>query len=421
MVRYTLCIAVIFYSCLIRGQEVYQSSCFDPDISYMQCFPQLSPLQPPIIPLRGGVLEFHFDMMSSQQESFQYVIRHCDRDWRASNLMTSEFLNGFSSDQIRDFDVSFNTVEDYVHYSFLFPNSHSAARISGNYVAIIFRNDDPDVPENRIACLRFIIYEELVTLAPRVSQSSIITDRFKKQEADCEVVFGNYKVYDSARDLKLLVLQNGLMHSPALFLQPLFIRPDRVSFDYNDGQNTFFAGNEWRHFDLKSLQYVSDELIGIERKDDGWHAYLRADLPEGKRTYSSNRDINGSYIIQNDIADDSQLEAEYVLVHFVLSMNEIPESDIFIELPWNTCENLIAMKYSSFAQAYTASVKLKQGYYNYRYSIHDRYAGGNDVSQTEGNHSATENKYYYILYDSNPAYSYDRITGYAEYTINRTP
>ncbi|MFM7106881.1 MAG: DUF5103 domain-containing protein, partial [Flavobacteriales bacterium] len=347
MDRYTLCLAMIFLGCIIHGQEVYHSRCYDSSISYLQCFPQSFPLQPPIIPLGGGILEFHFDVMSDQQESFQYVIRHCDRDWRPSNLMTSEYINGFAGDQIRDFDVSFNTVDDYVHYSFLFPNSNSSNRISGNYVAIIFRNDDPDILDNRIACIRFIVFEELVTVAPRVSQSSIIIDRFKKQEADCEVVFGNFKVYDPARDLKLAVLQNGIIHSPAMFLQPLFIRPERVSFDYNDGQNTFFAGNEWRHFDLKSLQYASDEISSIDRMEDGWHAIMRSDIPEGKRTYSSNRDINGNYLIQNDLADDSQLESEYVYVHFVLAMNEIPESDIIIELPWNICENAVTMKYSS--------------------------------------------------------------------------
>lgn len=421
MVRYTLCIAMIFCTCFLRGQEIFQSCCIDTNISYLQCFPQSSPLQPAMIPLRGGILEFHFDMMSSQQESFQYVIRHCDKDWRASNLMSSEFINGFAMDQIRDFDVSFNTVEDYIHYSFVFPNANSSARISGNYVAIIFRNDDPDILENRIACLRFVVYEELVTVAPRVSQSSIIIDRFKKQEADCEVVFGNFKVYDPARDLKLVILQNGFISAPAKFLEPLFIRPDRVSFDYNDGRNSFYAGNEWRHFDLKNLQYVSDEIRDIDRKEDGWHANLRVDSPEGKRIYSSNRDINGNYIIINDLADDSQLESEYVYVHFALDMKEIPESDVIIELPWNIRENMIVMKYSSFDQQYSATVKLKQGYYNYRYSIRDRYVGVNDLSQTEGNHSAAENKYYYILYDSNPAYGYDRVTGYAEYTINRNP
>ena len=405
----------------MRGQEFYPATCYDSKISYLQCFPQSFPLQPAIIPLRGGILEFHFDMMSDQQESFQYVIRHCDKDWRTSNLMTSEFLNGFNGDQIREFDVSFNTVDNYMHYSFTFPNSNSSPRISGNYVAIIYRNNDPDILENRVACMRFIVFEELVTVAPRVSQSSIILDRFRKQETDCEVVFGNFKVYDPARDLNLKIIQNGFLHSSSNFLKPLFIRPDRVSFDYNDGQNTFSAGNEWRHFDLKNLQYVSDELRTIERTEDGWQAYLRPDVPEGKKTYSTQIDINGNYIIHSDLADDSQLEAEYVNIHFMLVMNEIPESDIIIELPWNICESAIAMKYSPFNQCYTATVRLKQGYYNYRYSIRDRYVGINDVSITEGNHSATENKYYYILYDSHPSYGYDRIIGYSEYTINRTP
>lgn len=335
--------------------------------------------------------------------------------------MTSEYLNGFEGDQIRAVDISFNTVEDYVHYSFTFPNANSTARISGNYVAIIYRNDDPEVKENQIACFRFIVYEELVTVAPKVTQSSIITDRFKRQEADCEVIFGGFKVYDSARDLNLAIFQNGFIHSAPQFLRPLFIRPDRVSFDYNDGQNTFSGGNEWRHFDLKSLQYVSDELSGIDRLEDGWHAYLRTDIPEGKRTYSSQRDINGSYIIQNDLADDSQLEAEYVSVHFSLAMNEISESDVIIELPWNICNKSVVMKYSSYTQSYRASVKLKQGYYNYRYVVRDRYVGENDLSLTEGNHSETENKYYYILYDSNPLYGYDRVIGYSEYNINRMP
>jgi hypothetical protein len=378
-------------------------------------------LKCPIIPLSGGIIEFHFDMLSDEQEALQYIVRHCDKNWKISDLMTSEYINGFNGDQIRDFDISFNTLDDYVHYTFTFPNSISSPRISGNYVAIIYRNGDPDIPENQLACIKFIVYEELVTIAPRVSPSSIISERFKKQEADCEVVFGNFKVYDPSRDLSLKILQNDLEQNTSQYLSPLFIRPDRVSFDYNEGQNTFDGGNEWRHFDLKNLQYVSDELSAIQREEDGWHAYLRQDIPESKRAYSFKRDINGTCLIQNDLADDSHLESEYVLVQFVLTTPEIPESEVIIDLPGNFCETHVVMTYSPYMQSYKSTVKLKQGYYNYRYAVRDRYVGGMDISFTEGNHSATENKYNYILYDSNPIYGYDRIIGYTEFSIYKSP
>ena len=79
------------------------------------------------------------------------------------------------------------------------------------------------------------------------------------------------------------------------------------------------------------------------------------------------------------------------------------------------------MTYSPYMQSYKSTVKLKQGYYNYRYAVRDRYVGGMDISFTEGNHSATENKYNYILYDSNPIYGYDRIIGYTEFSIYKSP
>lgn len=69
------------------------------------------------------------------------------------------------------------------------------------------------------------------------------------------------------------------------------------------------------------------------------------------------------------------------------------------------------MEYEEAAKAYTATILMKQGLYNYRYLLYDNYHPAPDLTYTEGNHFETENNYTVIVYYSDQALGLDRIIG----------
>ena len=50
-----------------------------------------------------------------------------------------------------------------------------------------------------------------------------------------------------------------------------------------------------------------------------FHLFLEKDLPHGREIYRAWDDLNGNYLVKNDRASDSDLESDYIWVHFSLS------------------------------------------------------------------------------------------------------
>jgi len=389
---------------------------YDEQIKTLLSFPSGNPLGDPFIPLHGGeVLSFHFDIIEGDIESIRYAAIHCDRYWEPSELESNETIQGFSSDQISDVESSFNTSIPYMHYHFDFPNDMMQPRISGNYAIVAYRGSDALNREDWIWSSRAVIYEESVAVGASVQPGSIIADRMRQQEIDVRVQHTGFQIYDPMKEVSVSILQNGSWEHAKHDLKPVFIQSESLNFDYNAGENCFEAGSEWRHFDLKDFRYISDRLEMIQQEPDGYHAYLRHDVPEGKRAYQSQQDINGKALIMNDLGDDSNLEADYYYVHFFLDMPMISDQEIYIEssgfqydIPSSTCTYDDGMGY------YHATIFLKQGYYNYRYIMRDKYAGVTSLRATEGCYNVTENNYDVFVYWFDRNRGCDRIIGRAK-------
>ena len=61
-----------------------------------------------------------FDVLSGIEYDLYYVIEHCDFDWKKSQLLKSEYLQGFDDVKIEDYYSSFNTYQIYTHYKINF-------------------------------------------------------------------------------------------------------------------------------------------------------------------------------------------------------------------------------------------------------------------------------------------------------------
>ena len=69
-----------------------------------------------IVPL-GTILELSFDDLDADSKEYQYKIEHMTHDWKSSRLSSSQYIDGFDQNTIIDVTNSFNTFQNYTHYS----------------------------------------------------------------------------------------------------------------------------------------------------------------------------------------------------------------------------------------------------------------------------------------------------------------
>ncbi len=358
----------------------------------------------------GERLKLSFDELDTDLKRFRYTIRHCEADWTTSSeLMTSEYIDGFQDDAIDDFGYSYNTITNFTHYSLVFPTSNLRPKISGNYIIIVFLDD----PANVILTWRFMIVENTgLSVAGNVRPANNVTDRFTKQQVDFTLEYNGMTINDPTREIKILMTQNDRMDNAIWGLTPRFVRGS--SLDYTDEPQCLFnGGNEFRAFDIKSLLYQSERIKKIVSDNSGYSVYLLDDLPRPFKNYSTDRDINGRKLIKNEEhAKNSDIEADYAYIHFFLPFpSQLNNGQIYIlgaVTDWQVNDSS-RMNYNLQRKGYEKTLFLKQGYYNYIYIFKDNRTGKTDETLIEGNHWETENEYTIWVYYHPTGSQYDHL------------
>lgn len=370
-----------------------------------------NPLGSPFFGLYDGTgISVHFDDLQADFKDLYFTVVHCDSYWQPSDLDQSDYMTGFYENQISEYDQAFNTIIDYTHYSFDFPNNMSGIKISGNYMLVVYEDNDI---EDIVLTHRFVVYEELVTIDSRVKEPTIVGDRRYNQEVDVTIFHSEFPIHNPYNDLSLHILQNNRWDNAITTLEPRFVKDREIVFDY-DEDNNFKGGHEYRDFDLKDFDYTSVQLDSMARYYDGWHAFLR---PYEKRTfqrYSSHRDINGRLLIVNDDGPENHLDADYASVHFKLPFEHaLMGGDVYIfgQLSQYGFPDSHKMTYSESLKAYVATLYLKQGFYNYIYAFKGKNEQAADVTKVEGSHFETENEYTIFVYNYDYGLGCNRIIG----------
>ena len=99
-----------------------------------------------------------FRSLDGDQKDYYYKIELMTNDWKKSNLISNQYINGFDSNIIFNVENSFNTFQNYTHYSVKFPNQNTRITKSGNYLLSVL----DDVGE-LIFTRRFTLYENIAT------------------------------------------------------------------------------------------------------------------------------------------------------------------------------------------------------------------------------------------------------------------
>ena len=377
----------------------------------------------PIITLHSSeILKVSFDILGTETSSYAYTFIHCSSDWTHSDITQSEYLNGFTNNYINNYEYSFNTLSDYCHYEFDFPNEDVSFKKSGNYIVLVYDTEK----YTPILTKRFMIYEDFLNIKIDVKKATLAKDRNTKQEIDFFINYydlnqkSDFKIQDPQNELKIIIQKNDDWNNIIKNCKPSFIDSKIIEFDYQE-EISFLGGNEYRDFDMKSLRYYGKNITSIEKQNtQGGNIYyvtLQKDIIYNQEEYIFQYDLNGKYIIDISENKNKDIESDYALIKFTLESSEIENKDIYIygELTnWNLLP-YAQMNYNTKNNNYYGFLYLKQGYYNYQYVSKDK---DGKIEFLDGNYQETRNQYSIYTYYAPNWSSYDRLIGVGKSTSN---
>lgn len=390
----------------------YQDWIYKPSIKTVQLRETSYELAPAIIEFgTDQKLELSFDDLDGGFKNYNYTLIHCDANWTPTDFVQTEYLSGFFEDNISNYTYSTNTLQSYTHYKVNFPNNNMNFTKTGNYIVLVYELNK----ETPVLSKRFMVYQNLVTVAGNVHQASSSDAYFNKQEVDFNIYHSTYNLSNPFADMKVVITQNNRWDNALYNMKPMFTKQNELTFDYDDGSNCFDGGNEFRNFDDKSIRFYTTYIQKIYKDSNSLYRVLL--MPDELRTfkrYMQNPDLNGEFYIRTQEMDNNDNEADYCLVHFFFPYdNAIADGNFYVNgkfCDWRlTKEN--KMTYNSLKLGYECDVYLKQGFYNYQYVYAQDGKKTQDVTTIEGNHWETENDYTILVYHRKIGTYYDQLIG----------
>ena len=394
----------------------YENAIYNPSIHSVQLHPIRFEMGNPLIHLSfKDSLLLSFDDLSSNPQNYAYTLIHCNADWTPSDLMESEYLEGFYEEPITDYQFSFNTIQNYVHYQTVIPSANLKPSLSGNYLLIVFPENQRDQP---ILSQKMMIIDEKVSVKGSVKRATDLEQRNYQHEIDFSIHHSGYDIDNPFGDIMPIITQNYRWDNSISGLQAVFVKDDEIVYDYED-ENLFDGGNEYRFFDIQSLRYLSERLADISFEADTHKVVLRTDEARRFQRYSGLvKDINGKRLIRVQEGSRNAIEADYALVRFTLPYeHEISHGDLYVfgQISDYGFPESHRMTYNAEKNYYEANIYLKQGYYNYEYVL-KKYEGGNINRFIEGTHYQTVNDYHIYIYHRQTGESYDQLIGIQKLT-----
>ncbi|PCJ23149.1 MAG: hypothetical protein COA97_12215 [Flavobacteriales bacterium] len=394
----------------------YDDYIYDDSIKTVLLFNTRSEMTYPIISLNSGeTIKLSFDDLRRDNSIYYFTIIHCDANWEKSELAQNEYIEGFFEDELFDFRYCNNTDLYYTHYNLTFPNENMKLTKSGNYVIMVYKVNDKEHP---IITKRFMIFENHVAITMNIKRATDVNESYFRQEIDFKINHDGYDIKDPFGRLNVVLMQNYRWDNAITGLKPKFINDTELNYDYNNSENVFDANNEFREFDIKSIRYntIRVEKIQLEAHDRLTHVYLLNDERRSFKQYYSQPDLNGNFLIKRNEGTDSEIEADYIKVHFSLPTIPIQNGNLYLFgkfCDWKFKEEL-KMEYDTLNQQYFKEVLLKQGYYNYQYCfVKDGSKNTGDISIIEGSHYETRNEYSILVYHRELNDNFDRLVGFA--------
>ena len=348
-------------------------------------------LLPAVTKLGDWNLLLVFDDLREQYQNYYARIVHCNRDWTKSTLSDLDFIPEYNEFPINNYEFSLDTHQPYVQYRFRLP----AVKLPGNYVLMVYRNSDKS---DVILSRRFIVYSQQVSflregslMGPGALASSI-------QQLNFTLNYKNIQLINPMDNVNVVVRQNQRWDNLMENIKPSFIRENVHELEYRffDAHNIFKGINEFRFFDLRSLNYPGRNVATVNKTVRPYQVYIQPDKSRKGDPYAIYQDMNGNY--NNDNYDvRNAVAGNYVNVHFTLASAEPINGDVYLSgafTNWNLSDEF-KMTYNATAKEYKGAAFLKQGWYDYQYVVKSPTLPSYHF---EGTHFETENDYEVFIY-----------------------
>ncbi|MCQ2346828.1 MAG: DUF5103 domain-containing protein [Paludibacteraceae bacterium] len=384
----------------------YQTQILQPNVKTLRLqYLDHSVLQRPYLVLKDGIidgsepdntLEISFDELSHDLRQYTYSVVHLNGNNMPSDLQSYEYLSGFTTQDITDYEYSINTRQDYTHYRFTFPNEDMQLKASGNYAIKIYEDGNPD---KIVAIACFSVVEPRVTIQGKVRADTEIEFNGRYQQIDVDILTTGLSIRDP-KEITIVVQQNHRLDNQAVINQPTYMDGNRLRY-INRRALIFEGGNEYRHFDSYSTYFAGTGIDRILFDRNDYHAILMPDANRSLSPYISEIDADGQFIINAERTADSDTEAEYMWVHWTLPADQ-PMLDGLLYVGGDLFMNKMnadnLMQYDADAKCYWLTSLVKQGGHDYQYWFCPKGTKKATLQRIEGSHWETENEYTIYVY-----------------------
>jgi len=373
----------------------------------------------PLIRLQSSdLLELHFDDLSGVPKNYFYSFQLCNADWTPAMLNPFDYISGFPQNRISMYRVSSVAATRYVHYQVLLPEKSAVPTKSGNYILKVFLDNDT----TKLAFTkRVYVLDEKVTLGAGITQPYGSDIMRTHQKIQVNVGTKELNILSPGKQTKLLIEQNNVHTGAGFITQPTFIRGKNFEYSTEDAHQVFEAGKEYRWVDIRSFRFESDRVVRTDRSKNPITITVKPDFTRNDQRAIFYMDTNGWTSISSTELINPWWQGDYAYVNFTYvppALKALPNKELYLvgQLTGNTLGDTAKMEFDPGVGAYTRTLFLKQGFYNYTYLTKEKGASFDNASfaPTEGNFWETENDYTVFYYYRSLGGRHDELIGFAK-------
>lgn len=351
-----------------------------------------------IVPAAADRLTVNFDLLGTESRHLRYRLVHCDPWWHTSDLIDSEFVDGFNDARADDGLYSRATLTHYVHYSVALPGEITPT-LSGNYLLEIMDDDDTSLPV--VLSVPFGVSEQSVpisvTASPRTDIDYLGSYQQLAVEIDLDRIWSD--INSPYSDIIVTIEQNSRPETRIILTSPTGINGRRARYEHLP-QLIFNGSNEYRRFETVDTRQRGLGVESVGQTAGTFTAEVAKGKPRSDSQYVFDQTQHGRALVRSVDTDRPDTEADYVDVSFTLETEPFEGYDVYVEgeLTGRRLDAANRMDYDRSAGAYRLNLPLKQGAYNYRFVAVDRRTGLPDEGLIEGNFHQTVNEYTIKVY-----------------------